>query len=82
MFAKACDRITDQKFYNVNVLRASDGVLICRSGLHWLAPINPNYTRMVGTFLCVPLHKECLCHCSGNIKKLMMVRILLTSCRG
>jgi hypothetical protein len=72
----------DQKFY-LELLRASEGTLSSWSRLHLqvLAPTNPHQACVVGYglfSLCV-IHKGTLCPSSGDINRLMMMMMILST---
>jgi hypothetical protein len=74
------------KIFHLELLRASEGTLSRWSRLHLQssAPTNPHWARVVGYgpfSLCV-IHKEGLCHSSGDIyKRLMMIRTAETQAK-
>jgi hypothetical protein len=69
----------DQKFYYLDLLRASEGTLslLSRLYLRLLAPTNPQWARAVGygLFSLYVIHKEGLCPSSGEINRLIMMKV-------
>jgi hypothetical protein len=63
--------------YYLELLRASEGTLNCWSRLHLqsIAPINPQWARLVGCglFSLCAIHEEGLCPSRGDINRLMMM---------
>jgi hypothetical protein len=68
------------KMYYLELLRASEGTLSRGSRLYLqsLAPTNPHWARVVtyGPFSSGVIHKEGLCHSSGDIDRLMIITYL------
>jgi hypothetical protein len=67
------------KIYYLKLLRASEGTLSHWSRLHLqtLAPTNQHWVRVVryGLFSLCVIHKEGLCPSSGDINKLIMMKM-------